>query len=139
MQSLAKATLRLPRWSRTFTSFTSGLPTSALRIPTRHLHVSSRIPNTYPFPINLSIRNYQNLAPEPPKVTTSTKPPTPLPGPKAPGGDPENPTQSEQRKKDWRIIWKLMENVWPKNDWSTRGRVLFGLALLVGGKVRGLH
>ena len=29
-----------------------------------------------------------------------------------------------------------MGNVWPKNDWNTRGRVLFGLGLLVGGKVR---
>jgi hypothetical protein len=29
-----------------------------------------------------------------------------------------------------------MGNVWPRNDWNTRGRVLFGLALLVGGKVR---
>ncbi|KAG6332766.1 hypothetical protein ID866_6322 [Astraeus odoratus] len=41
----------------------------------------------------------------------------------------------EQRKKDWLVVRKLMENVWPKNDWGTRGRVILGFALLISGKV----
>lgn len=139
MQPLTRISLRSPYWSQIYVPFASFSPTSTLRLPPKRLYVSSRIKNTYPFPVNFSVRNYQNLAPEPSKAATSTKQPTPQLGPKVPRGDPENPTQSEQRKKDWRIIWKLMENVWPKNDWSTRGRVLFGLTLLVGGKVRVLH
>jgi ABC transporter ATM len=80
------------------------------------------------------VRCYQNLAPETTKTPATKQPSSPAP-PK--GSDPENPTQAEQRKQDWKIIWKLMGNVWPKNDWSTRGRVLLGLGLLVGGKARG--
>jgi hypothetical protein len=40
----------------------------------------------------------------------------------------------EQRKKDWSIMRKMMEHIWPP-DWSVRTRVLLGLGLLVGGKV----
>ena len=83
-----------------------------------------------PFSAYIFSRGYKNLAPDSAKVPLSTQPKPP------PAPDPEHPTQSEQRKKDWRIIWKLMENVWPRNDWGTRGRVLFGLSLLVAGKVR---
>ena len=44
-------------------------------------------------------------------------------------------TTREQRKKDWLVVRKLLENVWPKNDWGTRGRVILGFALLISGKV----
>jgi len=40
----------------------------------------------------------------------------------------------EQRKKDWSIIRKMMEHIWPR-DWGVRSRVVLGLGLLVGGKV----
>lgn len=30
---------------------------------------------------------------------------------------------------------KLLLNVWPKNDWRTRGAVLLGFAFLITGKV----
>jgi hypothetical protein len=43
---------------------------------------------------------------------------------------------AEQRKSDWRIVKKLMGHVWPRGDWKTKGTVLFGFGLLVGGKVR---
>lgn len=33
------------------------------------------------------------------------------------------------------IVTELLKFVWPKDDWSTRGRVLFALGLLVGGKL----
>jgi hypothetical protein len=45
-------------------------------------------------------------------------------------------SEKEQSRRDWDIIRKLLPNVWPKNDWSTKTRVLLALALLVGGKVR---
>ncbi|EGO24189.1 hypothetical protein SERLADRAFT_448963 [Serpula lacrymans var. lacrymans S7.9] len=49
--------------------------------------------------------------------------------------DSNDISQKEQRKRDWSIVKKLMENVWPKNDWSTRGRVILGFGLLISGKV----
>jgi ATP-binding cassette subfamily B (MDR/TAP) protein 7 len=45
------------------------------------------------------------------------------------------PTNAEQRRRDWIIIRQLATNIWPKNDWNTKGRILLGLGLLVGGKV----
>ncbi|KAF9463913.1 P-loop containing nucleoside triphosphate hydrolase protein [Collybia nuda] len=47
----------------------------------------------------------------------------------------KEPTAKEQRESDWGIITKLLVNVWPKNDWKTRGTVLLGFALLISGKV----
>lgn len=85
-----------------------------------------------PFATSISSRGTQSLAPQ-----TAKTPVAPQPPPPPPGANSDNPTQAEQRKQDWKIIWRLMGNVWPKNDWNTRGRVLFGLGLLVGGKVRG--
>ncbi|KAF8839642.1 P-loop containing nucleoside triphosphate hydrolase protein [Paxillus ammoniavirescens] len=60
---------------------------------------------------------------------------------KQPDAAPSSPTVSdrvsaeEQRRKDWMVVRKLIGNVWPKDDWSTRGRVVLGFALLIGGKV----
>ena len=45
------------------------------------------------------------------------------------------PTLAQQRKSDWAIIKRLLENVWPRGDWKTRGTVLFSFTLLVGSKV----
>jgi hypothetical protein len=44
-------------------------------------------------------------------------------------------TPAEQRRKDWAIVKRLAVNIWPANDWNTKGRVLAGLGLLVAGKV----
>ncbi|KDE04883.1 iron-sulfur clusters transporter ATM1 [Microbotryum lychnidis-dioicae p1A1 Lamole] len=44
-------------------------------------------------------------------------------------------SDKEQSRRDWEIIKKLVPNVWPKNDWSTKTRVLLALGLLVGGKL----
>jgi hypothetical protein len=46
-------------------------------------------------------------------------------------------TKAEQRRSDWAIIKQLLANVWPKNDWRTRGTVLLGFVLLISAKVRG--
>ncbi|KAK0469554.1 iron-sulfur clusters transporter ATM1 [Desarmillaria tabescens] len=44
-------------------------------------------------------------------------------------------TVAEQRKSDWNIVKRLMENVWPKNDWKTRATVVLGFGLLISGKL----
>lgn len=46
------------------------------------------------------------------------------------------PTNAQQRRTDWRIVKRLMINVWPRNDWKTRLTVLGGFGLLVSAKVR---
>ena len=139
MFSLAKTASRIRSPCR-------GRPSSAiastLSLQLRNSHNSTRAASclsvqeaSSPFSIYLSTRRYQSLAPQ--QVTTApSTPQAPSPPPSSGKNDPENPTQAEQRRKDWRVIWRLMANVWPKNDWGTRGRVLFGLSLLVGGKVR---
>ncbi|KAF9053910.1 P-loop containing nucleoside triphosphate hydrolase protein [Hymenopellis radicata] len=45
------------------------------------------------------------------------------------------PTVAEQRRTDWGIVKRLMDNVWPKNDWKTRGTVILGFGLLISGKL----
>jgi hypothetical protein len=47
-------------------------------------------------------------------------------------------SNAEQRRRDWAIIRRLAVHIWPKDDWETRGRVVLGVGLLVGGKVRSL-
>ncbi|KAJ7757687.1 P-loop containing nucleoside triphosphate hydrolase protein [Mycena maculata] len=44
-------------------------------------------------------------------------------------------TAKEQRKTDWRIVKTLVTHVWPKNDWKTRGTVIFGFGLLISSKL----
>jgi len=46
------------------------------------------------------------------------------------------PTKAEQRRSDWAIIKQLLSNVWPKNDWHTRGTVLVGFVMLISAKAR---
>lgn len=53
----------------------------------------------------------------------------------APLRNHQGPTAKDQRRKDWLVVRKLIGNVWPKHDWNTRFRVVFGFALLIGGKV----
>ncbi|GAA5967734.1 hypothetical protein JCM11641_005749 [Rhodosporidiobolus odoratus] len=47
----------------------------------------------------------------------------------------EKVTEKEQSRRDWDIIKKLLPNVWPKNDWGTKTRVLLAVGLLIGGKL----
>ncbi|KAJ7683693.1 P-loop containing nucleoside triphosphate hydrolase protein [Mycena rosella] len=61
-------------------------------------------------------------------------PPEKKDGKKA-AGETENVTVQEQRRTDWRIIKTLVKHVWPKNDWKTRGTVLFGFSLLISSKL----
>ncbi|KAJ3473767.1 hypothetical protein NLI96_g12833 [Meripilus lineatus] len=68
--------------------------------------------------------------------------PTNNPQPPSNPGTPAKPlpaqdqiTQSEQRKKDTRIIKFLLANIWPPNDWGMRGRVILGFGLSISGKL----
>jgi hypothetical protein len=45
------------------------------------------------------------------------------------------PSQKEQRRRDWAVMKKLLVNVWPKNDWRTRGAVVLGFVFLIAGKL----
>lgn len=44
-------------------------------------------------------------------------------------------TEKEQSRRDWEIIRKLVPNIWPKDDWGTKTRVMVAVGLLVGGKI----
>ena len=44
-------------------------------------------------------------------------------------------SDQEQTSRDWEIVRRLVPNIWPANDWHTKGRVLLAVALLVGGKL----
>ncbi|KAF8514884.1 P-loop containing nucleoside triphosphate hydrolase protein [Hysterangium stoloniferum] len=82
-------------------------------------------------------RKYQNQASKPldsrPHSTTTPPPERLEPNP-SPQSKREISTK-EQRRKDWAIIKRLLIHIWPPNDWGVKGRVLFGLGLLVSGKV----
>ncbi|RPD72384.1 P-loop containing nucleoside triphosphate hydrolase protein, partial [Lentinus tigrinus ALCF2SS1-7] len=76
-----------------------------------------------------SIRLYQHLAQQPQKTDSpaSAQPPA---APKA-----KQLSKSLEEMRDWNIIKKLSENLWPKDDWTTRGRVVLGFRLLISGKL----
>lgn len=94
----------------------------------------------------LVLRSFQHLAQnsdkEAPKSTTQAtqaaapKPPPPPTPPKSTSDDAVHISLKQQRKNDWEIIKRLSGNLWPKDDWSTRGRVVVGMGFLVAGKVR---
>ncbi|KAJ3993728.1 P-loop containing nucleoside triphosphate hydrolase protein, partial [Lentinula boryana] len=49
--------------------------------------------------------------------------------------EPPQVTAAQERRSNWRMVKNLMVNVWPRNDWKTRGTVILGFAFLVSGKV----
>ncbi|TFK27436.1 iron-sulfur clusters transporter ATM1 [Coprinopsis marcescibilis] len=76
------------------------------------------------------------MAREPPPEQPKSGPTAVKPPPeKAPADSSSNPTPEQQRRTDWTIIKRLMTNVWPKNDWKTRGTVVVGFVLLISAKV----
>lgn len=124
----------VPTWTRQLGTHPSSRAFSPLSDRLRLRNAWSPGRDTY-------ARLYQNLAQQPPtNETTAPQPPKPEPEPKKQdlGGDAVHVSQAEQRRRDWNIIRRMSQNLWPKDDWNTRGRVLFGLGLLIGGKVRAL-
>ena len=97
---------------------------------------------TGPRLVNLSRNPF--LPPHPRRLSSQptpvfVKPQTPTPddhkgSPKSDASPVGEATVQEQRKKDWNIVRKMMEHMWPQ-DWGVRSRVVLGLGLLVGGKV----
>ncbi|KAF7793718.1 hypothetical protein EIP86_004834 [Pleurotus ostreatoroseus] len=86
----------------------------------------------------VSCRKYQHLASQSPKKTsdeTNKLPKATTPKPAASPEDAVHISLAEQRKKDWNIVKRLSRNLWPKDDWSTRSRVILGVGLLVAGKL----
>ncbi|KAF8580573.1 P-loop containing nucleoside triphosphate hydrolase protein [Ramaria rubella] len=144
------------RWnclSRTL-SRPSGLSSRASHHQIFRLHIH---PSPLRPPLNTSIsstilrRNYQHLSQQPQSPITPSSSPqkSPPSSPQqqahahAPGASVDSSSRlperdistSEQRRKDWVIIKRLLVHIWPPNDWGVRGRVLFGLGLLLLGKV----
>ncbi|KAF8072208.1 P-loop containing nucleoside triphosphate hydrolase protein [Lyophyllum atratum] len=82
-----------------------------------------------------SRRAFQHLAPKPEPTQSDSRSSSLDTAGKKVSDKSDDPTATEQRKSDWGIIKRLLVNVWPKDDWKTRGTVILGFALLVGGKV----
>lgn len=90
-------------------------------------------------------RSFQHLAqgkdaPTSPKTasTTTAAPPAKSAAKPPPSSDDVvHVSISQQRKNDWNIVKRLSGELWPKDDWSTRARVVLGMGLLVSGKVSG--
>ncbi|CAE6526728.1 unnamed protein product [Rhizoctonia solani] len=68
-------------------------------------------------------------------VRVPTTPTTPTKPPPAAGETVVHISQAEQRRVDWEIVRRLIVNVWPKNEWTIRARVVLALSLLLAGKV----
>lgn len=105
------------------------LPPLQPRIPS--LRVVNRSPNSSLYHRFRHLSSQQTPAfakPQPPASDDSKGSPK---GGTAPVGDV---TVQEQRKKDWSVMRKMMEHMWPE-DWGVRSRVVFGFGLLVCGKV----
>ena len=114
-------------------------------LPPPHVHSrpspkAFQIPSAKDFiPFVIGQRTYQHLSPQPPSSPSAHGSGAP-----APDTTPNPPAKRiqrdvsvrEQRRKDWAIIKRLLIHIWPPNDWSVRGRVVFGMGLLVLGKVR---
>lgn len=134
------ASVSVLRWSCLFRTSAKPFipPTHALHAQ-RTIHVPPSRP-AFQTSLILSRRRYQHLSRNPPPPAT---PPSPKKGGSAPRAPPNSPTTpaerelstSEQRRNDWAIIKRLLVHIWPKNDWGVRRRVVFGLGLLIVGKV----
>ncbi|KAF9444453.1 iron-sulfur clusters transporter ATM1 [Macrolepiota fuliginosa MF-IS2] len=101
----------------------------ALRTVSRNLSPARSLRFLPPRPrldVKSQVRLFQDLARDAPK---SQSKPTPKPD------EDKEPTKAEQRKSDWTIVKQLFANVWPKDDWRTRGTVLLGFVLLISAKL----
>lgn len=98
---------------------------------TRTLKAVNRSPNLLP------CYQHRFLLSQGVPAFVKTKPPASSDAQRGPKNDSEPVGEvavREQRKKDWSIMRKMMEHMWPR-DWGVRSRVILGLGLLVGGKV----
>lgn len=126
MMSAHRSIGLLCRSSRTVTRVKPGChPFFILLSPARKLH----IPYTFS-----QRRGYRFLAEQRSETqSTSRNPAQPIPS--LANEQEKSVSIQEQRRKDWEIIKRLLVHIWPANNWGVKGRVLFGLGLLVTGKV----
>lgn len=117
-------------------------PTALSRLAVRHSPFGFRscIPglrviNRSPYSLPHHQSRHLSLKPTPtsvePQPPASDDPKWNLKGGNGPAVDA---AVQEQRKKDWSIVRKMMEHMWPQ-DWGVRTRVVLGIGFLVGGKV----
>ncbi|KAI9431073.1 P-loop containing nucleoside triphosphate hydrolase protein [Lactarius indigo] len=103
---------------------------AAVRPGPHHFHSNFYLA---PRPVPPNSRTFRQLTQQEksaPKSTTTVAPKEATPA--APKAAVSN---AEQRRRDWAIVRRLAVHIWPKNDWGTRGRVVLGVGLLVGGKL----
>ncbi|KAI9434344.1 P-loop containing nucleoside triphosphate hydrolase protein [Lactarius indigo] len=103
---------------------------AAVRLGPHHFHSNFYLA---PRPVPPNSRTFRQLTQQEksaPKSTTTVAPKEATPA--APKAAVSN---AEQRRRDWAIVRRLAVHIWPKNDWGTRGRVVLGVGLLVGGKL----
>ena len=116
--------------------------TALSRLTIRHLPLrfrpcvpSLRVINRSPYSLPYHQSRHHSFQPTPTSVESQ---PHTSDGPKwnqkGGGGSVVEAAVQEQRRKDWSIVRKMMEHMWPQ-DWSVRTRVVLGLGFLVGGKV----
>lgn len=96
---------------------------SIFRREFRHLHQEPK-PSSQSSPSSTS----QNQVGKIPRAPSNPSPPSPTPAER-------ELSTSEQRRNDWAIIKRLLVHIWPRDDWGVRGRVMFGVGLLIAGKV----
>ncbi|KAH9949921.1 P-loop containing nucleoside triphosphate hydrolase protein [Amylocystis lapponica] len=115
-------------------------PASSARRPFS-LHPSQRIASTIlretcrtRFAIRRTLATQPPKGVQPSKALQPSQPPSP--SPPVPGDDSTTDiSRKEQRRRDLHLIRRLAGNIWPRNDWSTRGRVLLGFGLLISAKL----
>lgn len=117
-----------------FQAFRAGSRNPCLHTP---LIYSLRFPPPRLAVSNIKPRFFGHLAGNNPNKASPQKQAQQIPKP-VPEQQPKediHPTRAEQRRSDWAIIKQLFANVWPKDDWRTRGTVVLGFVLLFSAKV----
>lgn len=122
-------------WQRRFKAFPFPLQAPQGPSPPGCLKLSQNRRRAF---AHLAQRDQVSTKPQPPQdAKKAPKSPTKAqstPQDSTPGSK-HNPGGKEQRLQDVQIIKRLLPNIWPKGDVSTKTRVLIALSLLVGGKV----
>ncbi|KAK0204993.1 P-loop containing nucleoside triphosphate hydrolase protein [Desarmillaria ectypa] len=105
------------------------LPKARLCLRGSSLGKSNLLGITYFYRSTFQWRSFQHQAGPQPAPSSKSATPKPV------ASSSSEVTVAEQRKSDWNIVKRLMENVWPKNDRKTRATVVLGFGLLISGKL----
>ncbi|OCH86471.1 P-loop containing nucleoside triphosphate hydrolase protein [Obba rivulosa] len=108
---------------------------SSIRRSRAHLATTVHIHSRFTLASKTNARLFQNLSQQPSKPQADKPPPAAVQATPKSRDDSSQVSNAEQRSRDWNILKRLARNIWPRNDWSTRSRVLLGFGLLVVGKL----